>query len=146
LKPLPIADNSIDEILCSHNIEHIKYELWPRVLYDFHRVLKVNGLLLLTYPEFEVCSKFFLENHRGLRDFWRACLYGRQAWAGDYHVTPVVSSDLAHHLTRNGFDRVMWTPEPVEVQNTIMRGLKSSTGVRTREDVIRETFYEEVQK
>jgi hypothetical protein len=40
----------------------------------------------------------------------------------------------------------MWTPEPVEVQNTIMRGLKSSTGVRTREDVIRETFYEEVQK
>jgi predicted SAM-dependent methyltransferase len=100
---LPFKPKTVDVIFCVHNIEHIKMELWPYVFNEFFRVLKPEGMLFLAYPEFEVCAKYFIENHQGKRDFWRACLYGRQLYPSDTHISPVITSEIRNILRRYGF-------------------------------------------
>lgn len=100
---LPYKDNEVDEIISTHLIEHIEYPLWLPMFREFQRVLKPEGKLLLEYPEFEIVTRYFLTNHLGKRDFWRAVIYGGQAVKGDYHVTPVVTSLLIQKLALWGF-------------------------------------------
>lgn len=45
---IPLEDNSVDYICCQEGIEHIPAQLW--VLNEFNRVLKQNGILILTTP------------------------------------------------------------------------------------------------
>jgi predicted SAM-dependent methyltransferase len=108
---LPFKDGEIEEIWCIHNIEHIEFKYWGKVFFEFHRVLQKDGTLVLAYPEFEKCAKYFIENHLGVRDFWRMTLYGRQKYPGDYHTTPVISSHLKTYLLDNGFKDIYYTPE-----------------------------------
>jgi len=65
---LPIEDGSIDVIICQEGIEHIPDQLG--VLKEFNRVLKKNGILLITTPNNSHLrarlSHFFIES-----DFWR---------------------------------------------------------------------------
>lgn len=49
-KPLPFEDNSVDEIYCSHVMEHVEN---PRfVISQMYRVLKKGSRLILQYPHF----------------------------------------------------------------------------------------------
>lgn len=100
---LPYEVESIDEVWCSHNLEHIEFKRWPILFFDIWNKLKNDGRVILVYPEFEKCAKYFLENKNGQRDFWRVALYGRQAYQGDYHVTPVVTTHLISYLQKWGF-------------------------------------------
>jgi len=121
---LPFEDEIFDEVYCIHNIEHVETQFWAHVITEFRRVLKQDGLLVFMYPEFEVCAKYFVENHLGMRDFWRACLYGRQLYPGDYHVTGMISSELANHLKHAGFVNVKWGPEDEQPQYSVMKATK----------------------
>ena len=136
---LPYKTNSVETIYCIHNIEHIEYRYWPHVFYEFNRVLRMGGELVLMYPEFEVCVKYFLSNYKGLRDFWQATLYGRQAYLGDYHVTPVRSAFLSDNLSKSGFKNIKYRPEKPEEFNSILSCVKGT--VLTREDVIRKEVF-----
>lgn len=139
--PLPFEDNSADEIMCVHNLEHIKFQLWPFVLTDFHRVLKQNGMLVLAYPEFEICAKYFIENNRGQREFWRACLYGRQLWPGDYHVAPVITSELKIILERIGFRDIKSIPSPGDEYYTT---LKCTNGLPyDKQDLLKDMIFKD---
>src|SRR5439155_16402597 len=100
--PLPFKDDSVECIYMIHAIEHIEIKYWPRFFVEFYRVLLQDGHLVFAYPEFEICAQKFIENHKGMRDFWRAALYGRQLYPGDYHVVPMISSDLAESLKSYG--------------------------------------------
>ena len=136
---LPFNDNEIEEIVCIHNIEHIEFKYWDHIFQEFNRVLLKDGLLLLAYPEFERCAKYFIENHRGLRDFWRATLYGRQLYPGDYHVTPMVTEELISFLTNSGFGEFKYKPEVDEEYNTFL--IAKKTKIMMREDVIRQDLF-----
>lgn len=46
--PLPFADNSIDEVLASHILEHCLY--WEDIVFDIHRILKPGGVLEIRVP------------------------------------------------------------------------------------------------
>jgi ubiquinone/menaquinone biosynthesis C-methylase UbiE len=46
---LPFIDNSVDAILCTQVLEHVKYP--EKVLQEFHRTLKVDGELFMTVPQ-----------------------------------------------------------------------------------------------
>lgn len=50
--PLPLPDGSVDGVVSDHTFEHIKYEHWPRLLAEFHRVLKVGALLRVAVPDY----------------------------------------------------------------------------------------------
>jgi len=137
----PYENNSIEEIICTHNIEHIEYRFHPIILTEFHRVLTPQvGRLILAYPEFEICSKYFLSNHKGLKDFWRATLYGRQLYPGDYHVTPMLTSDLIILLTNIGFKEIKFGPEENEDYNTFLVCYKGNKA-RSHEDLLREEIF-----
>lgn len=50
LEKLPIENNHADFVLCQEGIEHFENQLF--VLKEFNRVLKKNGILLLTTPNY----------------------------------------------------------------------------------------------
>jgi Methyltransferase domain len=138
---LPFENDSIDTIYCIHNIEHIEQHFWPHVFTEFRRVLKIDAPLILMYPEFEVCSRYFLENYKGMRAFWRACLYGRQLYDADYHVTPMVTSEVCNHLKMSGFHNIRYAPEDQEPQYTVLKALKAAELITKETLLRREVFH-----
>lgn len=50
---LPYEDNSIEEIYAGHFIEHLTIRNAIKVLEDCKRVLKPNGIITITIPDFE---------------------------------------------------------------------------------------------
>lgn len=135
----PFENESIDEIWCLHNIEHIEIHYWPHIFYEFNRVLKLDSTLVLAYPEFDICVKYFLENYRGMKHFWQATLYGRQLYLGDYHVTPVQSPVLSQHLNMSGFVDIKWAPDDIAEYNSFMKAKKGI--VLNRENIIRKEVF-----
>ena len=52
-----VANESVDAIYSSHNIEHLYPHEVPLALFEFLRVLKPNGYLVLTCPDLQsVCA------------------------------------------------------------------------------------------
>jgi SAM-dependent methyltransferase len=139
---LPFKDGVVNQINCIHNLEHIELKYWEHVLNEFARVLKKGGRLILAYPEFERCAKNFLTNKNGMKDFWRATLYGRQLYPGDYHVVPMVTKDLIELLQILGFDEIKYGPEVEETYNTFLVAKRGNNSL-TREDIIRKEVFDE---
>lgn len=65
---LPVQEGSVDYIICQEGIEHIPDQL--KVLQEFNRVLKKDGILLITTPNYSHMrarlSHFFFET-----DYWK---------------------------------------------------------------------------
>lgn len=137
---LPFKNEEVELINMSHCIEHIEFSFWPRVFLEFWRVLKPEGALFLAYPEFEKCSKYFLENHLGLREFFRATLYGRQLYPGDYHVVPMCTWELIDKLTHCGFHDIKSCSDPDEDWNTVLICKKGELPL-VREDILRKEIF-----
>ena len=49
-----VASESIDAIFSSHNIEHVFPHEVPLVLAEFHRVLRPEGIVVITCPDLQV--------------------------------------------------------------------------------------------
>jgi len=47
---LPLADHSVDFVLCSEVLEHVPEPLRPAAVAEIHRVLRPSGVLALTVP------------------------------------------------------------------------------------------------
>lgn len=139
-EPFPYEDNSVDIIQCIHNLEHIEQKYWATIFCEFWRVLKPEGELRLAYPEFEKCAHNFLENARGLRDFWRNTLYGRQLYPGDYHVVPMVTAEVESFLEDCGYHDILSGPEPMMDYNTFVVAKKGPLPT-TREDILRDEIF-----
>ena len=121
---LPFPDNSVEEILFFHAIEHIEEKFHNQVLEEFWRVLKPEGLILISYPEFEKVAQNYIDNHRGMREFWKNTIYGLQRYPGDYHVALMNSELFAEKLQEIGFINIEWKAETYEPYNTIMKAQK----------------------
>lgn len=139
-RPFPLRDECADLIQCIHNIEHIEYKFWPQIFYEFHRVLKPEGRLYLAYPEFEICAKNFVTNEKGMRDFWRATLYGRQLYPGDFHVNPMVTSEVMDILEQCGFHNIKSAPEPMMEYNTFLTATRGKI-MPSRADLLKKEIF-----
>lgn len=51
VKPLPLPDESVDHIVCSHFLEHVFPVEASAILTDFYRVLKPNATLHVIVPD-----------------------------------------------------------------------------------------------
>jgi predicted SAM-dependent methyltransferase len=58
----PVADDSVDAIWSSHNLEHLQRHEVPKALAEFVRVLKPRGLLLLTLPDLQQVAQLVTED------------------------------------------------------------------------------------
>ncbi|MGQ9845887.1 MAG: class I SAM-dependent methyltransferase [Bacteroidales bacterium] len=124
IKPLPFKDNSVDEVLLFHTIEHIQKSLRPVLLRNIYKVLKLHGILLISYPEFTKCYDNWKNNYLGKKDFWEMTIYGRQSSPSDFHVTIMHTEDFIKELVYNGFEILFTIPEPKENYNTVISARK----------------------
>ena len=107
---LSIFENaSVDSIYCSHTLEYFNSEDANRVLQEWNRVLKINGILRLAVPDFRAIVEVYLKykdiSSRGIL----GPLYGK--WKSDkgdyfYHKTAYDLKSLSDLLTRNGFHNI----------------------------------------
>jgi len=58
----PVATDSVDAIWSSHNLEHLQRHEVPLALAEFIRVLKPQGLLLLTLPDLRQVAQLVVED------------------------------------------------------------------------------------
>jgi predicted SAM-dependent methyltransferase len=65
-EPLPFEKNSVDNIFCSHTLEHIEPERIPVVLSEMKRVLKKEGKVRIVVPDAAKAIKWYLKNWRKL--------------------------------------------------------------------------------
>jgi len=123
---MPYPDNSVEEILFFHAIEHIEEKYHQFILEEFWRVLIPGGNVLISYPEFEKVATNYIENYRGMRTFWKNTIYGLQRYPGDYHVSLMDSEILAVKLQEIGFIDIEWKAEPQENYNSILKAIKGA--------------------
>lgn len=123
LEPLPYNDGSIDEIVLFHTIEHIQKRLHRKLFREMYRLLSPDGKFILSYPEFSNIARNWLENKFGEKDFWEATIYGRQLFAGDFHVCAMDSLELKLVLAECGLTG-RFEPEKNESYNTVMHCFK----------------------
>lgn len=57
-----IADNSMDAVFSSHNIEHLHHHEVLPTLREFHRVLKAGGHVLLLCPDLQQIARLIAED------------------------------------------------------------------------------------
>ena len=74
-KPLPYNDESVDEILAEHIIEHFTPAEWISVKQDWVRVLKVGGKLIIHCPDIMRCAQHLLYERKKKRR-WLLPIYG----------------------------------------------------------------------
>jgi SAM-dependent methyltransferase len=56
-----VLSDSFDAVWSSHNLEHLFAHEVPLALREFHRVLKGNGLALLTMPDLQRAAEFLAQ-------------------------------------------------------------------------------------
>lgn len=122
LTGLPFPDESIDKVYLFHVIEHIPKHYHPTVITNISKILTMGGILYVSYPEFVVCARNFIDNKYGKRDFWEATIYGRQLQPFDYHVSLMYTPSFTKLLISFGFE-VDSKPES-EDYNTICKCTK----------------------
>jgi len=131
----PIDSNTAELVVCFHTIEHIEKMYHLQIFDEFHRILKKECPLYLSYPEFSEVAKRWLNNTHGDRNFWEATIYGRQLYKSDYHVSAINSQEIFDQLTDIGFYDINFRPEKLEPFNTICYAKKGIL-VPTYEDSI----------
>jgi ubiquinone/menaquinone biosynthesis C-methylase UbiE len=89
-KGLPFSDNTIEEINCSHFIEHITD--WVFVFNEMWRVCNNNAAIVIRYPNFEQ-GKGFLPCHK--------TFYSRKFF--EQITTYKKNSKAAQELEKEGF-------------------------------------------
>lgn len=137
LKKLPFLDSSVDEIVMFHTIEHIRKVYHKRILLDFWRLLKPNGTLVMSFPEFSRCYKNWSTNYQGKKEFWEHTMFGRQLYPSDYHVCAMDSGEFSDLLKDCGFIDLNISKEPKEAHNTILFTRKGAKPPNY-EDLLRE--------
>lgn len=68
---LPYKDNTVDNIYCSHVIEHIEEKYVSNFFKETGRVLKKNGILRISTPDAKFLWKMMLKG----KDYWRTERY-----------------------------------------------------------------------
>ena len=95
-----------DEIVAQDVLEHLPRTDTLRVLQRWNRVLRLGGRLLLRIPSVEGIATLLQrpENQAPERqEELIQCLFGTQAYTGDYHYTSFTRTLLEHYLSEAGF-------------------------------------------
>lgn len=114
--PLTFSDNSFHIIYASHLLEHYSKRLVPQVLKDWIRVLKRDGKLRLSVPNFSVLVELYAR-HKNL-DLMSPIL-GAQHSFYDYHFSIFDELTLTALMKEAGLLAIHpWKPERVFHTNT----------------------------
>lgn len=105
---LPFNDNSCDLIYSSHTIEYFDREEVVDILSEWHRVLRIGGIIRLAVPNFETMARLYYVNVMPIETFLGP-LYGKMQPSGCeviYHKTVYDFCSLRTLLESIGFDDI----------------------------------------
>lgn len=137
---LPIVEKTITEAWMCHTIEHIQKIHWPAILFEVSRILQIGGIFYVTYPEFLKCVELWQANYLGKKDYYEACIYGRQASVHDFHVTICHTPDMIYMFKQYGFGEFVKSQE-LEPQYSALKMVKLSDTF-TKEDMLRKEIFD----
>lgn len=103
---LPFADNSIEEIMACHFLEHLTYEEGDDFLRECHRALRPGGKLYIIVPDFEYMVAQYLHDQGQLRVIGTALIYGTRDTnldTGSFHQSCYDAPLLVRSATDAGF-------------------------------------------
>lgn len=136
----PLLDEVYDEVYLFHTIEHIEKKHHTGLFSEIRRVLKRDGRLIVTFPEFGRIVANWLANKNADRAFWENTIFGRQLYPSDYHVCAIDSLDFKQFLSDRGFEVIKITPEPLQDCNTIVEAKLAPLSISYEELLYNEIF------
>lgn len=115
-----VADNSVDAVFSSHNLEHLYPHLVPVALKEFNRVIKPEGVVVITMPDLQSISAYIAEGMLEEPLYGSAAggiapidvVYGWRSAIGNgntfmAHRGGVSAKSLAQHLGNAGFSNIV---------------------------------------
>lgn len=106
--PLDFPDNSADEIVASHILEHFKSRDTLDILKDWVRVLKPGGMLRVAVPDLEWIIEQYVAGNPN-REPLLSYLFGGQKDDNDFHKAGFSAEILANRMTEAGLkDITCW--------------------------------------
>lgn len=101
---IPFPDNSVDEIVMLHVLEHIPNYNVGNTLNEFRRVLKKDGTVILGVPDIKETSKLLSEAITPEEEDWAIRLiYGTQRNQWSHHFCGYTERTLKNLLSSFGF-------------------------------------------
>ena len=98
-----------EEIIAQDVLEHLPRLDTPKALAEWNRLLRIGGLIYLRMPNIVGLAELLLspekqsiENQKLLVQ----CLFGTQAYTGDWHLTGFTEPLVRHYLSDAGFEIV----------------------------------------
>lgn len=99
-----IPDNSVELIYNCHVLEHFKRKDVEKVLAEWYRVLKPEGVLRISVPDFESLCKIYTQTSN--LSLVKGALFGRQDYLYNIHYNVFDFKDLKSELESVGFKEV----------------------------------------
>lgn len=99
-----IVDNSVDLIYNCHVLEHFKINDVARVVKEWNRVLKPNGLLRSSVPDFKRICKVYTNTEN--LDLVKGPVFGRQDYLYNIHYNIFDKKSLTTLFEENNFYNV----------------------------------------
>ena len=97
-------NNSVDLIYVSHVLEHFRRKEYVEVLKRWYEILKPNGILRISVPDFEKVVEHYNEN-KNLK-LLMGFLYGGQDYKENFHYCTWDFYTLSEDLKNVGFNQV----------------------------------------
>jgi len=133
-----IPDGDASEVVMFHALEHLEKIHYIPLFRQLNRILETGGSLYLSFPDFEVCSKFYLENVRGAKEFWEATIFGRGDFPHDQHRSAATRNEVAILLVQLGFEIVKLAYEPKPNECNAIIWAKRVSPIKVYADFLRE--------
>jgi len=99
-KRLPIEDNSVDNLYCSHVLEHLSFQDFHHALKESYRVLKPNGVFRLVMPDLRPLVERYVKSEEADASvaFIRGTLMGVEERPKGFKNRAIQSAGNHHHL------------------------------------------------
>ncbi len=114
ISKMDLPDDYIDEIFCSHTIEHFTRWAAIDILSDWHRMLKKGGRLIVEMPDFWRCVFWLFHYKSKKRKLARSQFYGNQWDHLDYETHRYLWSakEFKKFLSELGFSYIKINHKP----------------------------------
>lgn len=96
------ADRSVDMVYACHCLEHIPHNEVKDVLTEWFRVIKTNGIIRLSVPDFDLLAEIYVSSERDIRSI-QAPLMGAQDYPHNFHYSAFTFNELSRLLMEAGF-------------------------------------------
>ncbi|MBW4518928.1 MAG: methyltransferase domain-containing protein [Scytolyngbya sp. HA4215-MV1] len=111
----PFKDNSVDLIYACHCLEHFSHTQTHRVLAEWYRVLKKDGILRISVPDFDLLLNIYADLKYDLEPVM-GLMMGGQNYEFNFHKAVFNAKNLTNALLKVGFKEVqIWQPGKCEM-------------------------------